>query len=358
MRAAGPRSIISPVSPALDPDAPASPGSGLFGLDPDPAGCAVHILPIPFDATASYRKGARSGPEAILRASHQVDLHDMAVGNPHEAGIALLEPDGRLLAFSEEAGPLADRVLAAGGGVEGDAELAAALEQVDAIGTHLNGVVHERTLAILDEGRLPGLVGGDHSTPYGGIKAAAERHAGLGILHFDAHADLRRAYGGFTWSHASIMENVTRRLEGVTRLVQVGVRDLCEEEARRIEQSGGRIRTLFDRDWARARLEGRNLRTVVREHLAVLPQEVWISFDVDGLDPSLCPSTGTPVPGGLIWGEAGLWLEELALSGRRVVGFDLSEVNPGAAPPEEDSWDAMVGARLLYRLIGTALATR
>jgi len=342
----------------VDPNAPAAPGSGLFGLDPDPDESAVHVLPIPFDATASYRKGARLGPEAIVRASHQVDLYDVATGNPWRAGIALLPVDPRLAAWSEEADPLADRVLAVGGEVAGDAELAEALEAVNAIGTHLNGVVHAATRAILEDGRLPALVGGDHSVPYGGIEAAAQRHPGLGVLHFDAHADLRRAYEGFTWSHASIMENVTRRLDGVSRLVQVGIRDLCEEEVQRIEASDGRIRTLYDRDWAGARLEGANLRALAHDWVAELPKEVWISFDVDGLDPALCPSTGTPVPGGLSWGEACLWLDVLARSGRRVVGLDLCEVSPGGTPPERDSWDAIVGARLLYRLIGTALATR
>jgi len=335
----------------VDPNAPAAPGSGLFGLDPDPAESNVHVVPIPFDATASYRKGARLGPEAILRASHQVDLYDVATGKPYEAGIALLPVDPRLVAWSEAAGPLADRVLAG----KGDDSV---LEEVNAIGTHVNGVVHAATRATLEDGRLPVLLGGDHSAPYGGIEAAAQRHPGLGVLHFDAHADLRHAYEGFTWSHASIMENVTRRLDGVSRLVQVGIRDLCEEEVQRIEESGGRIRTLYDRDWASARLEGANLRALAHAHLAELPKEVWISFDVDGLDPALCPSTGTPVPGGLTWSEACLWLEELARSGRRVVGLDLCEVSPGETPPDRDAWDAMVGARLLYRLIGTALATR
>ncbi len=347
-----------PVPSPLDPGAPAVSGSGLFGLDANPGESAVHVLPIPFDATASYRRGARRGPAAILRASHQVDLFDLATGRPYEAGICLLEEDARIREWSEQAAPLADRVLAVGGDLGEDERLGDALEAVNAAGTHVNGRVRERTAAILAEGRLPVLVGGDHSTPFGGIEACAARHPGLGILHFDAHADLRRAYAGFIWSHASIMDNVMRRLEGVSRLVQVGVRDLCEEESEAIEGSGGRVRSLFDRDWAAARMEGADLRALVRERLADLPKAVWISFDVDGLDPSLCPGTGTPVPGGLTWNEAMLWLEELARSGRRVVGLDLSEVNPGAASDDEDAWDAVVGARLLYRLIGTALQTR
>src|SRR5262249_52506961 len=108
----------------------------------------------------------------------------------------------------------------------------------------------------------------------------------------------------------------------------------------------------------RAKFDAANLRELVKKRLEDLPAKVFVSFDVDGLDPTLCPNTGTPVPGGLTWSEAMLWLEELARSGREVVGLDLNEVNPGDPAAEVDSWDAIVGARLLYRLIGVALMTR
>jgi agmatinase len=177
-------------------------------------------------------------------------------------------------------------------------------------------------------------------------------------VHFDAHADLRAAYEGFTWSHASIFHNVVTRLPGVAKLVQVGIRDLCEEEHDRIAASSGRVSVLYDRDWARARYAHEDLRAIARARIAELPREIWISFDVDGLDPTLCPSTGTPVPGGLSWHDALLWLETIARSGKRVVGVDLNEVSPGPdGDPDGRSWDAIVGARLLYKLIGAALAT-
>ncbi|HUG36369.1 MAG TPA: agmatinase family protein [Candidatus Limnocylindrales bacterium] len=341
----------------FDPGAPAAPDSGLFGLTLLPEECAVHVLPVPFDATASYRKGAWRAPEAILRASRQVDLFDLATGKPYEAGICLLEGDGRAAEWNREASELAGEVIAAAGVVAGNPRLERALERVNAIQGELNTWVRERTTAVLDDGRLPAILGGDHSAPFGAIEACAERSENLGILHFDAHADLRHAYEGFEWSHASIMDNVARRLPRVSTLLQVGLRDLSEEEHAAIEGSGGRIRAVLERDWSSARLEGRNLRELARDAIASLPSEIYVSFDVDGLDPALCPRTGTPVPGGLSWSEAMLWLEELARSGRRVVGLDLCEVNPGP-PAEEDSWDAIVGARLLYRLIGTALLTR
>jgi agmatinase len=202
------------------------------------------------------------------------------------------------------------------------------------------------------------VLGGDHSVPFGAIAACVERFPKLGVLHFDAHADLREAYEGFTWSHASIFHNVITRLP-VERLVQVGLRDLGEREHRTIQESHGRLTALFDADWQRAKLEGENLRELARQTIALLPDEVYLSFDVDGLDPTLCPNTGTPVPGGLAWHEAMLWLQELARSKKRIVGLDLNEVSPGDdADSDVDSWDAIVGARLLYRMIGTAVAAR
>lgn len=344
----------------FDPNAAAGADAGLYGLGADPAQARVVVVGVPFDATASYRKGAANGPGAILRASLQVDLYDRLHGRPYEAGIAMAASDSRFERWNAEAGELADRVIAVGGAIGDDRSLRRALERVNAIGAQINAEVGAQTTRLLDEGRLPVIVGGDHSTPFGAIQACAERHPGLGVLHFDAHADLRVAYEGFEWSHASIMDNVMRHVPQVSKLVQVGVRDFCEQEFDAIRSSRGRISTLFDAEWAAARFDGTSLRDVVRRHLEGLPHAVFVSFDVDGLDPSLCPNTGTPVPGGLSWQEANLWLDELAASGRRVVGLDLNEVNPGAAAAEQggDSWDAIVGARLLYRLIGTALATR
>ncbi|MCK6447250.1 MAG: agmatinase family protein [Planctomycetes bacterium] len=342
----------------FDPNAAASPSSGIFGLNSTLDEAAVQVLPVPFDATASYRKGAWKGPDAIFRASKQVDLFDLATGRPYEAGIAMLDADPGVQKRNREASKLADRVIAAGGVVTGKPPLEKALAEVNALGAEVNQRVYRAAKSALESGKLLALVGGDHSTPFGAIRAALERYPKLGVLHFDAHADLRVAYEGFEWSHASIMENVLRRLP-LAKLVQVGIRDFCEDEFDLIRASKGRVATLFDRDWQNAKLEGRDLKRVVREHLAKLPRDVYVSFDIDALDPTLCPNTGTPVPGGLSWGETMFWLDELVRAKKRVVALDLNEVNPGPDDDgESDSFDAMVGARLLYRMIATALATR
>jgi agmatinase len=344
--------------PDFDPDAAALDDSGIFGLPADPGNAAALVIPIPFDATTSYRKGAAEGPEAVLRASRQVDLHDAHFGAFWKQGIAWVEPDPRIRRLNLKATERADRVIAVGGRIEGRKGLTRDLEKVNAIGAELNEIVRAEVDRALGAKKLPVLLGGDHATPFGAIAAVAERHPGVGVLHFDAHADLREAYEGFTWSHASILHNVATRLDGVSKIVQVGIRDFGERELAMIQGSKGRIATLFDADWARAKIDGANLRELARKTLAQLPAEIHVTFDVDGLDPALCPNTGTPVPGGFAWHEACMWIEEIARSKKRVVGLDLNEISPGTMDKGTDSWDAIVGARLLYKLIGAALATR
>jgi len=340
--------------PAFDPGAAAGPDSGIFGLSDSAERARVHVLGVPFDATTSFHKGAANGPLAILRASRQVDLFDLLNGKPYEAGIWMAPLDPRVSAWNEEATRAAAPVIAAGG-VGEDPSLLTAARKVDAIQEELNRWVETQARAALEAGKLLALVGGDHSVPFGSIQAHAERYPGLGLLHFDAHADLRAAYEGFTWSHASILRNVVERIPRIERIVQVGIRDLSEDEFELIQGTGGRVQALFDHEWADARHSGHVLKSLVRRTLEPLPAQVYVTFDVDGLDPSLCPHTGTPVPGGLSWSEAMLWLEELVLSGRTIVGLDLNEVAPEAGQESGAGWDENVGARLLYRLIGFAL---
>ncbi|GAB4144477.1 MAG: agmatinase family protein [Planctomycetota bacterium] len=334
----------------FDPDGAAPPDSSIFGLPPNPDRVGVALIPVPFAATASYGGGAEKGPAAVLAASRQVDLHDFHFGRIHTKGIILEPADPRIEQAHAAARALALPILARGGAGPGDGD---AVRAIDEAGALVERITHERTARRLDAGITPGILGGDHSVPLGAIRAAVERHEGLGILHVDAHADLRPGFEGFRQSHASIMHHVAA-LEGVGRIVQVGVRDFCEQELRAIARSDGRIVTHFDQEWFRRRASGEPFDSLCREAISALPPEVWVSFDIDGLDPSLCPHTGTPVPGGLMFPEAAHLLGALADNGRRVVGFDLCEVSPGEGTPGRDSWDANVGARVLYKLCGLA----
>lgn len=341
---------------ALDPDGPPHPDSGYFGLDDDHG--RIVILPIPWEATVSYGEGTAMGPEAVRRASHQVDLADADVGDLRDAGIAT---DRTLLAaraWSDAVRPRARRAIAMQ--AEGLAPDPDDIAAVDAAADRLESAVHAAVAGILDDmtaDRVPILLGGDHSTPLGAFRAAAERVPGLGLLHVDAHADLRAAFEGFRQSHASIMQNLLEHCPGVT-LTSVGLRDFSPAE-RRVLSGNPRVTAWLDRDLRADRLDGA-FRAAAHRIVAGLPERVWISWDIDGLDPSLCPHTGTPVPGGLGWDEAVMLLETLAASGRRIVGVDLVEVAPGAdgGAGDRDSWDAVVGARLLYKLAGYALRSR
>ena len=339
----------------IDPNAAAVSDGGLYGLPSEPENAQFQVFGVPFEATTSFRMGTARGPAAIFGASHQVELFDFEFAKPYEAGIAWM---GELAEFEElnlqgSALALEVRELRAKEEQTGE-QVQAKLVRINEIGVKVNRRVHALASAALALHKTPVFLGGDHSIPFGAWQAAAENHPGFGLLQFDAHADLRAAYEGFTWSHASVVNNALREIDGLQRVVQVGIRDICDEELSLIAACEDRVRTLFDRDWVSA---GSSQRERARDHIAALPDQIWISFDIDALDPTLCPNTGTPVPGGLDWQGIGIWLSEIAGSGKRVIGIDLVEVAPGSSRPVGTGWDEIVAARLLYRLIGAAHRT-
>jgi agmatinase len=341
----------------FDPDAAAQPGTGVFGLPFTREQSRVVLIPVPFDATTSYGGGASAGPDAIRAASAQVDLLDHQFGKVYEAGIVMDDAPDWVRELSRRARALAEPIIAKAGADPDDPADTKVIDEVDAACLRVNEWVRQQTADVLAQGKIPAVVGGDHSTPFGAIEAcaAASGEGGLGILQIDAHMDLREAFEGFTWSHASIMWNVLDKLPRVTKLVQVGIRDYGEGERRISDTSGGRVETHYDFDWFSRMARGESLHALCAQAVKSLPRDVYVSFDIDGLEPWMCPGTGTPVPGGLAFHAASLLLETLARSGRRVVGFDLNEVCPHAA--REDEWDANVGARMLYKMCGMALAT-
>jgi agmatinase len=243
-------------------------------------------------------------------------------------------------------------LLSHGGNKKEQARTAKALKLINAECAVMNAWVEERCGEWMDAGKLVGLVGGDHSTPLGLFRAQAKRHKAFGILHFDAHLDLRNAYEGFTFSHASIMRNALD-LPNIKALVSVGIRDFCEEEARLFKKEKERVRLHRSAELRREQFEGGTWMRQCDRIIAQLPEKVHISFDIDALDPTLCPNTGTPVPGGFAFEEATYLLSRLAASGKQIIGFDLVEVSPG----KSGDWDGNVGARLLFHLCGVLAAT-
>lgn len=330
----------------------------IFGLECDPKTARVHILPVPYDATTSYKPGAAKGPAAVLAASLQVDLCDADVGSPHEVGIHMHASREQFTDRNVEAREACARVHDAI-----DANKTPSARDVALVNSHgvlNNEDIYQWTRDILHKNALPVILGGDHSVPFGAMKAVSEHYAdGIGVLHFDAHADLRDAYQGFDDSHASIFYNVVHKLPQVKVLTQVGIRDFSQEELDVITANEGRMFTYFDKHLRKARFEGTFLK-LAEAIVGTLPKLVHVSFDIDGLDPVLCPNTGTPVPGGLSFDEMIVVLEALVRSGRKVVGLDLCEVSPPQDASDDelgDLWDANVGARVLYKLIGFALMT-
>ncbi|OIO08996.1 MAG: hypothetical protein AUJ52_07325 [Elusimicrobia bacterium CG1_02_63_36] len=343
---------MSPLPADFDPNAAAAGDEGIFGLPFSESEAALVYLPVPWEVTTSYGRGTADGPAAIAKASAQIDLYDADVLNPYEAGLFLRPEDPAIRALNDGTRPDAERIIAAGGPVEG---LESVLERVNTAGAELNERVYAAAKELLDADKIVGLVGGDHSTPFGSIRAHAERHPGMGILHIDAHSDTRDAYEGFTWSHASILRNVLDRIPGLSTTVQVGIRDFCEQEAEYCAKNEARLRVHYDRDLKAKEYRGERWDGVCESLVAGLPDTVYITFDIDGLDPRFCPHTGTPVPGGLDFSQANHLLGAVVRSGRTIVGFDLNEVAPG---PGGDEWDANVGARLLYKLSAWTLASR
>lgn len=338
----------------FDPNGPGIDNGHYFGLPFTPEESRLVLFPVAWDVTTSYRDGTANGPEAIQKASLQVDLYDPHNPEGWKQGIGSLPTDKSILENSKKLRETAQRVIGqweSGGAPDCDT-LQADIDRINQGSVELNRIVYETSRHWIDAGKKVGIVGGDHSSPLGAIRAAAEHYPGMGVLHIDAHADLREAYEGFTYSHASIMYNVLHELPDVSKLVQVGIRDYCDDELA-LATSSPRIVQFTDYNLSAEKFGGTSWYTLCKQIVSALPEKVYISFDIDGLRPDLCPHTGTPVPGGLTFNEAVYLLVLLTQSGREIVGFDLCEVAPD--PNSTDEWDANVGARLLYKLCNLTL---
>jgi agmatinase len=270
------------------------------------ADCRFVVHGAPYEHTSSYRAGSRDGPAAIIRASHYVELYDEELDREtyRKGGICTLEP----LDFG-------DRV----------DEAAVAL-------------VEDRTERLLSDGKFPVMLGAEHTVTLGAVRAFRRRCPRLSVLQIDAHSDLRDSYEGNRYSHACVMARVHEL--GVP-LVQVGIRAQCREEAELIRSSAD-IHTLYAhqlRGWATA--------DWVADAVGHLAEDVYITVDADGFDPSVIPAVGTAEPNGLSWDE-GLALLRAACTTRRVVGFDVVEVAPAA----HSTISEYTLAKLVYKLIG------
>jgi agmatinase len=277
------------------------------GLDPERSAlehARAVVLPVPYDFSTSYQSGTRWGPQAIIEASRNMEIWDDELGPTYRLGIHTLD----------EVEPTA----------LGPREMADRVERA--------------TGWILDQGKLPAILGGEHSITAGAVRATLKRHPRLSVLQLDAHADMRDSYLDSPDSHACVM----RRIRELCPAASVGIRSMSEEEAEHLERHPAPL-------WSTRGF--RALQGDWKPILAALTDEVFVTFDVDALDPSIMPATGTPEPGGLEWYEAVDLLQVVARRAR-IVGFDVVELAPISGQVASD----FLAARLVYRLMGLALA--
>lgn len=339
----------------FDPDEVGVDNGTYFGLPFEPATAELVLVSVPWDVTVSYGAGAVYAPDAIIEASTQLDFYEPLAPGAWRRGIATADIDYTLQEESQRLRADAAKVIdhLEGGGSPEDDYVVRRVRRVNEGCAAMNASVEAQAARWLDAGKTVGVVGGDHSTPYGLIRALGARHEEFGILHVDAHRDLRNAYEGFEFSHASVMFNVLRDVPQVARLVQVAVRDFSEAEAA-LAASDGRIVSFDDLELAAAEFRGRTWDEQCRRIVDALPGKVYVSFDIDGLSFENCPHTGTPVSGGLTFNKAVWLLDTLVRSGRRIIGFDLVEV----VPAPEERIDAVTGARVLWKLCGLTLRSQ
>ncbi|GHE63898.1 agmatinase family protein [Roseivirga thermotolerans] len=320
----------------------------LFGLPYSTEDAKIVVIPVPWDVTVSYGAGTSDGPEAILEASSQLDYEQPDVKEAWKIGVAMAEIPEVWYSLGKELRAKSEQYiewLEEGSDPEQEEYMLKILAEVNRECAQLMEYVEQECTYWQEQGKLTVLLGGDHSTPLGHIRMCAKRHANLAILQIDAHADLRIAYEGFEYSHASIMYNALKTPE-IKKLVQVGIRDYCEQEAEMVRNSKGRIVSFYDQLIKEQQYRGESWDAICEKIIAELPDKLYLSFDIDGLDPKLCPNTGTPVPGGFEFEQVMYLIKKAVQSGKKIVGADLNEVSPG-----EDEWDANVGARALYRVI-------
>lgn len=336
--------------------------AGLFGLSLSEADSDVVIMPVPWEMTTSYRGGTASTPQAIITPSHQLDLFDRKFGNIYKRGICLAgnSPNSSNYSF-QDIRDLNNRMVTVVNDIRANEtqdlkkdeskvkKLFDLLQQANEASDFVNAMVYSEALRLLKLGKKVGLLGGDHSCPYGLIKAVAESFSDVSILHFDAHFDFRNAYEGFQHSHASIMYNAMTNAPSIKKIVQCGIRDFSEDEYHFQASLASRGEVFYSQDIFQKIHEPNGVKKTYSDICSALSQNVYVSFDIDGLDPALCPGTGTPVPGGLSFEFATGLLDFLKASGNNVVGFDLCEV---ASQDQSSDWDYNVGARILYKLCG------
>lgn len=336
---------------SYDPNATGNTQSGLFGLPYNADQSKLWLIPCPFDVTTSFGSGTSLGPEAIFKSSPQIDLDHLEATDIYQQGFYWQNQNhAKRLKMNRMLKPMAKKI-------QDQLELGQALNtELKSLQSNINEQMgdiqedlYQECQQALAQNKTLGVVGGDHSSPLGLIRALSEKYQGdFSILHVDAHTDLRLSYQGFEHSHASIMNNVMKLPLAPQSLSQIGIRDFCPQEREFINKNS-KVHTFYDSQVWQKIYNGSTWQKVLQEVLStVSSNNVYLSMDIDGLTPDLCPNTGTPVPGGLSWNHLISLLSQVARS-KNIIGFDLCEVAP-ESESQLEGWDGNVGSRVLYQL--------
>lgn len=312
------------------------------------------IIPAPWEPTTSYMGGTSNAPALIRQASHQMDYFHEVYKNAYHQGIYYKDLHPEIEPLHKKALKICKKIqedlthaTSSNDSIQKDLQIANELSD------KFNSIIYNESKAILESNKTPALFGGDHSCPYGLMKALSEKYDSWSILHIDAHFDLRIAYQGFKHSHASIIYNATQLKNPPKQVAHLGIRDFSESEYLYAKEHGHHSWT--DKVLKRREFDGESWTKTCEEILKPLTKNIYISFDIDGMDPQYCPQTGTPVPGGLSYNQA-VQLIEMVSKSFNIIGFDLVEVS--SQPGDYESWDINVGTRMLFELSMATLATK
>ena len=323
-------------------------GQGLFGRFTSYEDSKMIVLAVPWDATVSFKGGARHGPYITAKASSNMDFFSLDAPDVRDQGIHLKPPPPFLKQLNQQTREKALPILALEEQAPGPCP-PALIQNINTACEKMIAYVYEEAQKAHKKNKLFCLLGGDHSVSEGALKWVGETLKGdFGLLHIDAHADLRASYQGLKYSHASVMHNVMHSRFPPKKLVQAGVRDYCKPEFELIN-SHPSIHTFFDSQIKTSLFEGGCFKDIADSIIKPLPQKVYISVDVDGLTPSLFAHTGAPVPGGFSFEEFCYLISRLSAAKRTIIGFDIVET---ADPFDGQRYlpDGSYAARLLYFL--------
>ena len=338
----------------FDPNGAIPDNGNYFGIPLEPEEAALVLISAPWDLSLKVRNGSSFAPDAIIEASRSVDFFEPMAPDSWRKGIATVPIDYTIQDMSHRLRSDAERIVKVhekqGGTPFDNLVYERSLRRVNEGFQALNDNIYKQSQTWLSEGKIVGLVGGDQSTAYGHIRAVAEHHGSLGVLHIDSSCNLKSCHQGFEFSHASVMHNILRDVPQVECLVGVGVRAFSPEEWQRAE-SDPRVKLFTGQSiWSR-HFEGVLWSTICNEIVESLPQNVYVSLDVNGLTVECSPHNGMVVAGGVRFPEVIYLLGKIVDSGRKIVGFALSEV----LPDMDDKTDAAIASRLLYNICSMAL---